>query len=887
MNQSPPEGWGDQCTRSLRDISHAVMDYLDYKRSQNAYRRNERMNRGLGSFIEGKSTLTGWQSGTNLAAFVDDDKLEGGLNITQQHLEREKQDNNGEDELTSRAEELMVQINDTRGSGTGSTTKRPDVRPESGFFSSAPEVDVHLAPDPIPGGKKLDSTSTIDDENVPTRIFSRAANVIREAVEIEGCLFFDITLGSYGSPPNQTHLPEPNADKIPYQLSSTSSSDEQGRARSSKIPDNLCDLLGFSTTNSSSINTGESIGGEVGTMPKRFLAKLLRRYPNGKIFNFDAEGELQSSDSSEDDGMLESESVSNDTSSPGLTWRKKQDKGYGRLQEGSLIRQTFPSARCVAFIPVWDPKRERWLAGGFAYSHKATRVFSVEGELSFLKAFGMLIAIESMNLETLRADKAKSDALGSLSHELRSPLHGAILGTELLNDTDLNVFQENATHTIETCCRTMLDIIDHLLDFSKVNSLTVKHKRDINLRKQPGPRSKKGLGQFGKKQMFSNTMLDGLVEEVVESVFAGFNFQHMSVKQLAKRNKERFSDVSAQRRLDLAQSMEQLGPNVGGYDIHRLQLSNVSVYLSIDPACNWMFHVQPGAIRRIVMNLFGNALKYTTSGMIRVSLTQETLNPLQSDMERVIKIMVQDTGKGMSEDYLRHRLFKPFSQEDELVSGVGLGLSLVKKIVSQLQGKISVESQVDIGTTIAVTLQMHQSPQASKLAFKTSGDNNVFEKQKQELKGLRVRIFGFQYEGASDRRAILEDICSRWLQLDIVLKDETIPDIVLCSEDALPEAFEQLVQLAKYPNIVICSNALVAYQRHFAYENIGQSGVFEFTSQPYVYIFAKRFSILINREPAQDWTPQTREVDIACISTMDGPFKISVAVAAQSTKPSA
>lgn len=86
------------------------------------------------------------------------------------------------------------------------------------------------------------------------------------------------------------------------------------------------------------------------------------------------------------------------------------------------------------------------------------------------------MAAEFYNIDTSQTNQARSDALGSLSHELRSPLHGVILATELLNDTDLTVFQGNATHTIETCCRTLLDTLDHLLDYAKINSFAMQRK---------------------------------------------------------------------------------------------------------------------------------------------------------------------------------------------------------------------------------------------------------------------------------------------------------------------------------------------------------------------------------------------------------------------------
>lgn len=90
--------------------------------------------------------------------------------------------------------------------------------------------------------------------------------------------------------------------------------------------------------------------------------------------------------------------------------------------EGNQLLQVFPAARSVAFVPLWDSRKERWCGGGFIYTLTNSRVFTTEGEVSYLRAFGMLAMAETLRCETLLSEKAKTDALSSLSHEIRSPL---------------------------------------------------------------------------------------------------------------------------------------------------------------------------------------------------------------------------------------------------------------------------------------------------------------------------------------------------------------------------------------------------------------------------------------------------------------------------------
>ncbi|HXK29358.1 MAG TPA: ATP-binding protein, partial [Candidatus Binatia bacterium] len=115
----------------------------------------------------------------------------------------------------------------------------------------------------------------------------------------------------------------------------------------------------------------------------------------------------------------------------------------------------------------------------------------------------------------------------------------------------------------------------------------------------------------------------------------------------------------------------------------------------------------PERLKEILSNLLQNALKYTDSGSIRVSVS----NRPKSDL---FIFEVADTGLGIPEHHLTS-IFEPFIQVHKSSSGnsrggIGLGLSIVKKHVEQLNGTIRVESQVRKGTTFSVTLpQLHRA----------------------------------------------------------------------------------------------------------------------------------------------------------------------------------
>ncbi|WP_428776133.1 PAS domain S-box protein [Vibrio sp.] len=142
--------------------------------------------------------------------------------------------------------------------------------------------------------------------------------------------------------------------------------------------------------------------------------------------------------------------------------------------------------------------------------------------------------------------------------------------------------------------------------------------------------------------------------------------------------------------------------------------NNKSVELFIDYDLSLPSEIQldPVRIRQILLNLLGNAIKFTTKGKVRV-----TASP--GDRGHTVILSVQDTGIGMSQTQV-NKLFRPFSQADSSTTrkygGTGLGLSITKSFVDMMQGEIEASSQQNIGSTFTVRLPMHPSDNAFTLA---------------------------------------------------------------------------------------------------------------------------------------------------------------------------
>ena len=113
-------------------------------------------------------------------------------------------------------------------------------------------------------------------------------------------------------------------------------------------------------------------------------------------------------------------------------------------------------------------------------------------------------------------------------------------------------------------------------------------------------------------------------------------------------------------------------------------------------------------VRQIILNLLGNAAKFTQRGRVTLQVTSEERNGQQ-----FYNIAIQDTGVGISAKQLTH-IFKPFRQADNSTTrnfgGTGLGLSITHHLCQILHGEIHVESAIGRGSTFIVTLPMTAAP---------------------------------------------------------------------------------------------------------------------------------------------------------------------------------
>lgn len=147
----------------------------------------------------------------------------------------------------------------------------------------------------------------------------------------------------------------------------------------------------------------------------------------------------------------------------------------------------------------------------------------------------------------------------------------------------------------------------------------------------------------------------------------------------------------------------------------------------------------PGRLRQIIMNLGGNAVKFTNQGEASVSVETQW----KQDGRVKLKFSIQDTGVGIPLDRQKD-LFQPFTQADVSTTrkfgGTGLGLAISKQLVEMMDGEIGLQSVPGQGSTFWFTVVLDQQTAGAAGDHEAAPEKNAAQRAAAESKGREVRI---------------------------------------------------------------------------------------------------------------------------------------------------
>ncbi len=296
----------------------------------------------------------------------------------------------------------------------------------------------------------------------------------------------------------------------------------------------------------------------------------------------------------------------------------------------------------AVYKELWDTiiRGNEW-HGEFLNKKKSGEVFWESANISPIRDQDGKITDRQRHEEELRKAKndaeaaalAKSEFLASMSHEIRTPMTGVMGFADLLLEDDLKRESRNKVLKIKDATRSLLAIINDILDMSKMEA----------------------------KKMEIDT-IDFHLPSEIDKVVALFKEKD------------------------------------GGRNKKNLTLTTI---LSDDFPIG--VNSDPTRLRQILINLIGNAVKFTEHG----SVTIEGSLALSDTGKPVIKLVVTDTGIGMTPETLE-KLFTDFTQADTSITrrfeGTGLGLAICKRLLDLMGGEIGVESTYGKGSRFWFTL---------------------------------------------------------------------------------------------------------------------------------------------------------------------------------------
>jgi CheY-like chemotaxis protein len=218
----------------------------------------------------------------------------------------------------------------------------------------------------------------------------------------------------------------------------------------------------------------------------------------------------------------------------------------------------------------------------------------------------------------------------------------------------------------------------------------------------------------------------------------------------------------------------------------RARAKGVATVLDLAPDLPAMLRGDPGRLRQILLNLLGNAVKFTAAG--EVSLAARLIADHGDRVQ--LGMTVRDTGVGIP-GHLQERIFTPYAQADpsvpRLYGGSGLGLSICRRLVTLMGGTVALSSAPDVGTTFELELTLPKALQVRPTPAAAAGslagtrllivDPNTATAQRMQQHSASWGVQSWVAATGGEALASLRQALRLGSALQIALIDRSLPDM--------------------------------------------------------------------------------------------------------------
>jgi len=301
--------------------------------------------------------------------------------------------------------------------------------------------------------------------------------------------------------------------------------------------------------------------------------------------------------------------------------------------------------------------------------------------------------------------------------------------------------------------------------------------------------------------------------------------------------------------------LNEVVENIKAIFKHRVNEKGLKLLLAIHQDVPAILNGDPYRLNQILVNLVGNAIKFTSSGSINVNITIQK----KTSKEIVLNFTITDTGIGIQNDKLGE-MFESFTQASIETSrkygGTGLGLSITKQLVEMQDGKISVESKMDMGTTFIFSIPYNYCKNENQLFF-AGKDVNTYRAL---LKGKKFLVAEDNEVNQKVIRHVLQkaggivDIANNGLEAISFLKKSTDYNLIIMDLQ-MPEmdGYAATKYIRNVLNLSIPIIAMTASALKGEQSKCIQMGMNDYLSKPFDFSFIyKRISMLLGETPVTD-----------------------------------